>query len=54
MYPTRTYMNELLNRMDHVFERMRILSRTRSFRKEEIEKINYHLTEIMKILNQYN
>lgn len=38
MYPTRTYMNELLNRMDHVFERMRILSRTRSSGRKRSRK----------------
>lgn len=54
MYPTRTYMNELLTRMDHVFERMRIVSRTRSLKREEIEEIDHHLSEIMRILNKYN
>ncbi|MDI9614554.1 MULTISPECIES: hypothetical protein [Methanothermobacter] len=54
MYPTRTSMHELLVRMDHVFERIRILGRTRALRKDEIEEIDRHLTEIMKILNRYN
>ncbi len=47
-----SYIFNLLNRMDHVYERMKILSRRRTFKKEEMEKIDYHLTQIMKILNE--
>jgi len=52
MYENKIYLNELLNKMNHILERMRYLSRSRSFKKDQIEKIDYHLTEIMKILNE--
>ncbi len=44
--------NEVLNKMGHVFERFRILMRTKSLNKEQIETIDYHLSEIMKVLNK--
>ena len=46
--------NEVLNRMGHVFERLRFLMRTKSLKKEQIETIDYHISEIMKVLNNYN
>jgi hypothetical protein len=51
MYENKIHLNELLTRMNHILERMRYLSRSKSFKKDQIEKIDYHLTEIMKILN---
>ncbi|MDI9623346.1 MAG: hypothetical protein QFX38_00425 [Methanothermobacter sp.] len=47
-----SYISSLLIRMDHVYERMKILSRTRALKKEDMERIDYHLTQIMKILNE--
>ena len=43
--------NEVLDRMGHVFERLRFLMRTKSLKKEQIETIDYHISEIMKVLN---
>jgi len=52
MFQEKVYRNEVINKMGHIFERFRILMRTNSIKKEEIEVIDYHLTEIMKILNK--
>lgn len=46
--------NEVLNKMGHVFERFRFLMRTKSLTKEQIETIDYHISEIMKVLNNSN
>ncbi|MGZ7044305.1 MAG: hypothetical protein ACXVHS_05930 [Methanobacterium sp.] len=46
--------NEVLNKMGHVFERFRFLMRTKSLNKEQLETIDYHITEIMKVLNKCN
>lgn len=54
MYQNRVYITDILNRMNHVSERLRYLSRSRSFKKEQVEKIDYHLNEITKILNECN
>lgn len=47
-----SYISSILIRMDHVCERMKILSRTRVLKKEDVEKIDYHLIQIMKVLNE--
>ncbi|MCC7557165.1 MAG: hypothetical protein KO217_00590 [Methanobacteriaceae archaeon] len=54
MYQNKVYVTDLINKMGHISERFRLLSRTKSFRKEKVETIDYHLTEIMKILNECN
>ena len=54
MYQNKVYVTDLLNKMGHIIERFRLLSRKKSFKKEEIDNIDYHLSEIMKILNKYN
>ena len=51
MYEQKIYRTEVLNKMSHVFERYRFLIRSKSFNKEQIETIDYHLSEIMKVLN---
>ncbi|MFY9638715.1 MAG: hypothetical protein WAK14_07960 [Methanobacterium sp.] len=51
MYEQKVYRTEVLNKMDHVFERYRLLARTKSFNKEQIEIIDYHLSEIINVLN---
>ncbi len=51
MYEQKTYRTEVLNKMDHVFERYKFLLRTKSFNKDQIETIDYHLSEIIKVLN---
>ncbi len=45
---------EVLNKMNHVLERFRHLSRTRSLRKDQIEEIDYHINQITMILNKCN
>lgn len=52
MFQEKIYRNDVLNKMGHVLERFRILMRTNSIKKEEIETIDYHLSEIMKVLNK--
>ncbi|HEX7469087.1 MAG TPA: hypothetical protein VF324_10975 [Methanobacterium sp.] len=52
MYQEKIYGNDVLNKMGHVFERFRFLMRTKSFKKEQMEIIDYHLSEIMKVLNE--
>jgi len=52
MYHERIYPSDVLNKMGHVFERFRFLMRSKSFKKEQMETIDYHLSEIMKILNE--
>jgi hypothetical protein len=52
MYQEKIYRNDVLNKMDHIFERFRFLMRSKSFEKEQIEIIDYHLSEIMKVLNE--
>jgi hypothetical protein len=51
MYEQKVYRTEVLNKMDHVFERYRLLTRTKSFNKEQVEIIDYHLSEIINVLN---
>ncbi len=51
MYEQKIYRTEVLNKMGHVFERYRFLIRSKSFNKEQMETIDYHLSEIMKVLN---
>ena len=51
MNEQKMYRTEVLNKMDHVFERYKFLVRTKSFNKEQIETIDYHLSEIIKVLN---
>ncbi|MDI6723857.1 MAG: hypothetical protein QMD61_04360 [Methanobacterium sp.] len=52
MFQEKIYRNDVLNKMGHVLERFRILMRTNSIKKEEIETIDHHLSEIMKVLNK--
>lgn len=52
MFQEKIYRTELLNKMGHVFERFRFVMRTKSLNQEEIETIDYHLSEIMKVLNK--
>jgi hypothetical protein len=52
MFQNKVYRNEVLNKMGHVFERFSFLMRTRSLNKEQVETIDYHLSEIMKVLNK--
>jgi D-lyxose ketol-isomerase len=54
MYQSKIYVNDILNKMNHVFERFTYLSRSKSFKKEQVDQIDYHLNEIMKILNECN
>lgn len=51
MYSNKISRTDVLNKMGHVFERYRFLTRTKSFKQEQIQTIDYHLTEIMKVLN---
>lgn len=51
MYEQKIYGTEVLNKMDHVFERYKFLMRSKSFKQEQMETIDYHLSEIMKVLN---
>jgi hypothetical protein len=51
MYTQKISRTEVLNKMGHVFERYRFLIRSKSFKKEQMETIDYHLSEIMKVLN---
>ena len=46
--------NDVLNKMGQVFERFRFLMRTKSLNNEQIETIDYHISEIMKVLNKCN
>lgn len=50
----RIYSTDVLNKMGHVFERFRFLIRSRSLSQKDMETIDYHLTEIMKVLNNCN
>lgn len=52
MFEEKIYRNEVLNKMGHVFERFRFLMRTKSLNQDQIKTIDYHLTEIMKVLNE--
>lgn len=54
MFQNKISRNEMLNKMGHVFERFRFLIRTKSLENEEMELIDYHLSEIMKVLNKYS
>jgi hypothetical protein len=54
MFEDKVYRSNIINKMGHVSERFRLLMRSRSFKKDHIEAIDYHLTEIIKILNQYS
>ena len=54
MYQNKVYVTDVINKMGQIIERFRLLSRKKSFSKEEIENIDYHLSEIMKILNECN
>ncbi|ADZ08305.1 hypothetical protein Metbo_0052 [Methanobacterium lacus] len=51
MYSNKISRTDVLNKMGHVFERYRFLTRSKSFKQEQIQTIDYHLTEIMKVLN---
>jgi len=51
MYEQKIYRTEVPNKMGHVFERYRFLIRSKSFKKEQVETIDYHLSKIMKVLN---
>lgn len=52
MFEERIYRNEVLSKMGHVFERFRFLMRTKALNKDQMEVIDYHITEIMKVLNE--
>lgn len=52
MFQEKIYRTDLLNKMGHVFERFRFVMRNKSLKQEEIETIDYHLSEIMKVLNK--
>jgi len=52
MYQERIYRTDVLNKMGHVFERFRFVIRSRSLSKEQLKTIDYHLSEIMKVLNE--
>jgi len=54
LYQDRVYINDVFNKMGHIFERFKFLMRSKSFNKEQVEAIDHHLTEIMKILNKCN
>lgn len=54
LYRSKIYVNEILNRMNQIFERFTYLSRSKTFKKEQIDQIDYHINEIMKILNECN
>ncbi|OPY26250.1 MAG: hypothetical protein A4E27_00766 [Methanobacterium sp. PtaU1.Bin242] len=51
MYQERVYRNDVLNKMDNVLQRFRFLLRSRSIPQDKIETIDYHLGEIMEVLN---
>jgi hypothetical protein len=51
MYSNKISRTDVLNKMGHVFERYRFLTRSKSFNQEQIQTIDDHLTEIMKVLN---
>ncbi len=44
--------SEVLNKMGHVYERFRFLSRTRSLTDDQIEDIDQQLSRIIDVLNQ--
>lgn len=52
MFEERIYRNEVLGKMGHVFERFRFLMRTKALNKDQMETIDYHISEIMKVLNE--
>jgi len=52
MFQEKIYRNDVLNKMGHVYERFRILMRTSSLQQDEIETIDYHLSQIIKVLNK--
>lgn len=52
MFQEKIYRTDLLNKMGHVFERFRFVVRSKPLKQEEIETIDYHLSEIMKVLNK--
>ncbi|MGC9517289.1 MAG: hypothetical protein ACP5C3_06300 [Methanomicrobiales archaeon] len=54
MYQNKIYITELINKMGQILELFRFKSRKISFNKNKLEKIDYHLTEIIKILNECN
>jgi hypothetical protein len=51
MYEQKIFRTEVLDKMDHIFDRYKFLIRTKSFNQEQIETIDYHLSEIIKVLN---
>lgn len=53
MFEEKIYINEVINKMEHVFERFRYLTRTRSLDQDQMKTIDYHLSEIMKVLNEH-
>ncbi len=54
MFEDKIYANEIIDKMEHVFERFRFLMRSKSFNKDQIQTIDHHLTEIIKVLNEFN
>lgn len=52
MFEEKIYRNEVINKMGHVFERFRFLMRTKSLDHDQVKTIDYHLSEIMKVLNE--
>lgn len=54
MFEDKIYANEIIDKMEHVFERFRFLMRSKSFNKDQIQIIDHHLTEIIKVLNEFN
>jgi hypothetical protein len=53
MFEEKIYINEVITKMGHVFERFRYLTRTKPLDQDQMKVINYHLSEIMKVLNEY-
>lgn len=52
MFEEKIYINDLISKMGHVFERFRYLTRTRPLNEDQMKVINYHLSEIIKVLNE--
>ena len=52
MFEEKIYINDVINKMGHVFERFRYLTRTRPLNEDQMKVINYHLSEIIKVLNE--
>ncbi len=52
LYQQKIYRTDVLNKMGHVFERFRFVIRSRSLSNEQLKTIDYHVSEIMKVLNE--